>query len=436
MFSVIKDAAMDSHPAEYYIDRILRYVQILETKHKYPNGWIGEGVNIKSLKSNHYSSVVMISGTEKTKQFLRKSYEECGLDRALAADRNDCIKDINYLGNDNEEAGSAKIRAMNECRPTKLSSPISQLTLASLTAIASKQILVRHWARGGNKQRIIFGDEDFRHELWPEEYIEWNTLRMNLRDSANNRKTGEWQNLCSRNKGKQTIPNMTELLRIFLKRVFEDMGINSENYIIDNDYDDNESEMDNDKEEAPHIHDDDDLNRSFPDIENENMNEVLNNPHIKNKSKKQNKGKIVINENEPDNVDKEVIEDDINELPLRERILIKNKIRKTKKSSIKPTVKKDNEIGIDDNNEEVNNEVENIPKEALENATPLQRTSTRIRKPTNKVIENVLNEKCKSNKTNKTQTINTSISVNSDDSLDQCILNVKQKITKKKSKGT
>ena len=64
------------------------------------------------------------------------------------------------------------------------------------------------------------------HELWPNEYIDWSTITLNLRDSAN---TDSWKNLKEKNKGKKSIANMTNLLRIFLTRLMVNM-----NWSIDN----------------------------------------------------------------------------------------------------------------------------------------------------------------------------------------------------------
>ena len=256
---------MAVHNSIYYINKVLSISQLLETDYGIASGFICESKQSEKKENQQYDDLVIVAGTEGMKKRLFEDYKNKGLDEVLDNDRSKCKNGSNYLGSDNYEAGNASLRAMRECWPSK-TDILTNLNLAGLCKLSNKQILVHHWANGGTKKRIVAGDPDFLHELWPSEYIDWSTVTLNLRDSANGK---AWKILKEKNKDLIEVTNMSTFLRIFITRIFE-----QKNCLLTETHDDDsvdevvEAVSENDEAEATS----DDLNKSNSKIE-ENMND-------------------------------------------------------------------------------------------------------------------------------------------------------------------
>ena len=73
--------------------------------------------------------------------------------------------------------GDAFIKIRNTGKCKLLPAPLSLMNYAEKLNVAKNKILKDHWNRGGKKNRIVYGEEEFKHSLWMDEEWPWSSVK-------------------------------------------------------------------------------------------------------------------------------------------------------------------------------------------------------------------------------------------------------------------
>ena len=150
----------------------------------------------------------VVIGTPSLVQKLKEEFKEW--DAAMNADQE-------ILNNNTRENRTTLATEKGKSPHPLLPADLHLMRFNELTKYIRIILLKKHWASGGNSQRIIPGHPDFQASFWPEDIWPWHQVKKSFQNLRKNEFPGPG--------------NLTEFLKKVIRNFFEEENIDAENHV-------------------------------------------------------------------------------------------------------------------------------------------------------------------------------------------------------------